>query len=187
MGASLAQRKKLRREVVMKLKNRYSLWRFRGNLFESRAMRRLKKSGKGNTFRFGDIFVGASVLILLNFDMFPEGIPHAEWIQMLVALVVLFIGLFFNFRRLAPRTCWSRASWATGSWALMMTVVPILLYWLGEFDDITLVYQLVATSSILWVICIACILRLRYIRRRSLAEIAAMRLREKRRRRLENL
>lgn len=169
------------------MKNRYSFMRFRGDLIVSQKMRRrLERSGKGNKLRMGDIFTGAAVLILVNFDIFPEGIPHAEWIQLFVAVVVLLVGLFLNFRRLAPRPCWSRAAMASGMWAAVMTLLPFLLYWLDEFD-IQLAYQIAAASSVVWLVCLGSLLRLRYVRRRSRAEIAAMRLRAKRQRRLEYL
>lgn len=180
MGASLAQLKKLRREVVMKLKNRYSLWRFRGNLFESRAMRRLRRSGGGDKFSVGDVFIAASVLMLFSFDIFPEGIPFPEWVQMLAALVALIVGLILNYRRLAPRTCWSRAAWASGLWAAAMTILPFVLYWTGEIPEIEMAYMVVAVAVVVWFVCLGCVLRLRYVRRRSRTEIALMRMRRKR-------
>lgn len=163
----------------MRLKNRYSIWHIRYTPFESRAMRRLRRSGGGDKFSVGDVFIAASVLILFSFDIFPEGIPFPEWVLMLSALVTLIVGLILNYRRLAPRTCWSRAAWASGLWAAAMTILPFVLYWTDELPDIEMVYMVVAAASVIWLVCLACVLRLRYIRRRSRTEIALMRMRRK--------
>ena len=165
------------------MKNRYSIWRFRYDPFESKAMRRLRKSGGGNKLNVGDIFIAASVIMLYSFDIFPEGIPLPAWAQMLVALFTLLVGLMFSFRRLAPRTCWSRAAWASGLWAAAMTILPFVLYWTGEIPEIEMAYMVVAVAVVVWFVCLGCVLRLRYVRRRSRTEIALMRMRLKRQRR----
>lgn len=165
------------------MKNRYSIWRFRYDPFESKAMRRLRKSGGGNKLNVGDIFIAASVIMLYSFDIFPEGIPLPVWAQMLVALFTLLVGLMLSFRRLAPRTCWSRAAWASGLWAAAMTILPFALYYSGEISDVRLVYMVVAVAAVVWLVCLGCVLRYRYIRRRSRTEIAIMRMRLKRQRR----
>jgi hypothetical protein len=65
-------------------------------------------------------------------------------------------------------------------WALMMTVVPLLLYWLEEFP-LDLTWQIIAASSVLWFAALGCYLRLRYIRRRSQEIVLRLRLERKRR------
>ena len=126
------------------------------------------------------------MIVFLILKPIPESIPYSEWIGLVVALVAMFILFVVKFRRQAPRTCWRNATWATGMWASMMTIMPLLLYLFDEFP-LEMTLQVVVASSVLWLACLGCYLRLRYIRRRSEEEIIRMRLREKRRRKMEYL
>ncbi len=162
------------------MKNRYSFWRFRYDPFESKAMRRLRNRGGGNKIHLGDVFAAVAFILMLKIDLLTDYLPYAEWLQPIVAILLLAVGLYLSFRRLAPRTCWSRAAWASGLWAAAMTILPFVLYWTDELPDIEMVYMVVAAASVIWLVCLACVLRLRYIRRRSRTEIALMRMRRKR-------
>lgn len=181
MGASLVQNViKLMRRVAMK--NRYSIWRFRYDPFESKAMRRLRSRGGGNKIHLGDILAAVAFILMLKIDLLADYVPYVEWLQPIVAILLLAVGLYLSFRRLAPRTCWWRATWVTGMWATAMTLLPFLLYWLEEFPDIAMAYKTAASSLVIWLAFVGCLLRYRQIRRRSRAEIALMRMRRKRQR-----
>jgi hypothetical protein len=65
-------------------------------------------------------------------------------------------------------------------WASVISVAPLLLYWLDEFP-LDLTQQIIAASSVLWLAALGCYLRLRYIRRRSQEIVLRLRLERKRR------
>jgi hypothetical protein len=76
--------------------------------------------------------------------------------------------------------------WATGMIALLWSVLPWLLLYGGDVEDMTtpLATQLSLSSLFMWLVFCGCVLRYRYIRRRSEQEIAFMRMREKRRKQI---
>lgn len=169
------------------MKSRFNIWKFNYRDIERKANRRLgSKDSDDDKLHIIDWLILAVLVVFLKLKPIPESIPYSEWISLAVALVAMFVLFIVKFRRQAPRTCWRNATWATGMWAVVITIAPFLLYLFDEFPlDMTI--QIVVASSVLWVACLGCYLRLRYIRRRSEAEIIRMRLREKRRRKMEYL
>jgi hypothetical protein len=168
----------------MKIKNRYSIWHLRlDNLSESR--RRLGKKEQGWNISFSDVLITVSALLIVNADgpisiLMDRGVVWqvaTEWI-----LLALFsIGLFLKFRHRAPRPCWTRMSWGLSMMAVGCTIVAYAMWWLDEFT-LEQAHIMALSCAPVYVAAIASILRLRYIRRRSRAEIAMMRMRRSRRR-----
>lgn len=162
------------------MKNRFSIWKFNYRDIERKSNRRLGKKEDDWKMGVGDWIVLLVMFVLTKFQPIPDSVPHAEWISLLIALFVLFVVLFLKFRRQAPRTCWRNATWSLAMWASVLTVAPLLLYWLDEFSwDLT--WQIIAASSLLWLAALGCYLRLRYIRRRSQETVLRLRLERKRR------
>ena len=60
-------------------------------------------------------------------------------------------------------------------------IILPLFYFVGKAENRDVVLQLFIASFAMWVVYLGCVLRHRYIRRRSQQEIAMMRMREKRR------
>ena len=165
--------------------NRFNIWKFNYRNIEYKANRRLGKKDEDSEMSVTDYLILLTLLVLIYVRPIPDSVPYADWICLFVALVIIFVLLFFRFRRQAPRTCWRNATWSTAMWALMMTVVPLLLYWLEEFPlDMTL--QIIVASSVLWFVSLGCFLRLCYIRRRSQEIVLRLRL-ERKRRKAQNL
>ena len=173
----------------MKLNNRYSLFKRRYNLVGSAARRRLGKSPDEGRLTLSSVMITVAGVALLSFDSIIEKIdlPYVEWLFSALCFVVFVLSIYLEFRRRAPRPCWEKATWASAAIALGWLLFPWALYWLGEVDDMSLIRSLSIASALMWIVCLGCYLRLRYVRRRSRAEIAAMRLREKRRRKMEYL
>ena len=171
------------------MKNRFSIFKHRYHLIESQAKRRLgQKSPDEGKLEIADILIWISIFGLLKFDLLPESVPYREHIMIFASLVVVTLGAFLKFRHLAPRTCWSRASWAAFMVSVVCSALPWILYAVGEESmTLSLATQISLFSIIVWLVFVGCFMRLRYIRRRSREEIAMMRLREKRRRNLQNL
>ncbi|MBR4951566.1 MAG: hypothetical protein IKY56_01065 [Alistipes sp.] len=169
------------------MKNRFSIFKHRYRLVESQAMRRLgKKSPDDGKLEFADILICFSILGLLNIDLLPESVPYREHILIFASVAIVALGAFLKFRRLAPRSCWTKASWAAFMVAVACSALPWILYAVGEDSmSMTLATHISLFSILLWLIFAGCFMRLRYIRRRSREEIAMMRLREKRRRNLQ--
>lgn len=165
--------------------NRFNIWKFNYRNIEYKANRRLGKKDEDREMHVTDYLILLTLLVLIYVKPIPDSVPYADWICLFVALVIIFVLLFFKFRRQAPRTCWRNATWSTAMWALMMTVVPLLLYWLEEFP-LDLTWQIIAASSVLWLVSLGCFLRLRYIRRRSQEIVLRLRL-ERKRRKAQNL
>jgi hypothetical protein len=100
----------------------------------------------------------------------------------------MLVGLAVGFYRKSPRSCWHKATYATGMLAMAWSVVPWIIYLVnGENFSLNAAIEVSLGSLVLWAITLGCFLRLRYIRRRSREEIAMMRLREKRRRKAQYL
>ena len=168
----------------MKIKNRYSIWHLRlDNLSKSR--RRLGKKEQGWNISFSDVLITVSALLIVNADgpisiLMDRGVVWqvaTEWI-----LLALFsIGLFLKFRRKAPRPCWTRMSWGLSMMAVGCTAIAYVMWWCDEFT-LEQAHIMALSCAPVYVAAIASILRLRYIRRRSRAEIAMMRMRRSRRR-----
>lgn len=171
------------------MKNRLSVFKHRYRLVESQAMRRLgKKSPDDGKLEFADILICSSILGLLNLDLLPESVPYREQIMILASVTIVALGTFLKFRRLAPRSCWTKASWAAFFVAVACSALPWILYALGEESMVReLAIHISLFSIVVWLVFAGCFMRLRYIRRRSREEIAMMRLREKRRSKIQYL
>lgn len=168
------------------MKNRFSILKYRYRLVESQAKRRLGKSPDEGKLTIADVVIFLSTFLLLGVSYIPESVQYHREIEILIAVVIFGFGLFLQFRRKAPRPCWTKASVATSVIALVWSVLPWILYVAGEMD-IEIAQNLTICSAIMWVAFLGCFLRLRYIRRRSRQEIAMMRLRDKRRRKAQYL
>ncbi len=162
------------------MKRRYSILRYRFRGFESKAMRRLGKSPDDGKMTAGDWVIVVATLVLLNFDDIPESIPYNEEIAYIAGALLFFLGIFLKYRRLAPRPCWSRATWATMLVAAIWSGLPWILYASGDMTFEEAGYVSLC-SIVMWIASLGCWLRLRYIRRRSRETIALMRMRANRR------
>ena len=171
------------------MKNRFSIYKHRYRLIESQAMRRLgKKSPDDGKLEFADILICISIFGLLKLDLLPESVPYREHIMILASVAVAALGAFLKFRRLAPRPCWTKASWAAFMVALVCSALPWILYAIGEESmTLNLATQISLFSIVVWLVFVGCFMRLRYIRRRSREEIAMMHMRDKRRRKAQYL
>lgn len=166
---------------MVQMKSRYSIGRLNYRTIESLAKRRLGKSPDEGKLRIGDIIICAAVFILPNYGILPKDIPQRMEIQTCLAVAIMFVGIFLNLYRMAPRPCWTKATWSVGAIATVFSTLPWILYLAGE-AELSLARNLSLCSIAAWVVFIGCFLRLRYIRRRSQRDIAMIRLREKRRR-----
>lgn len=167
------------------MKNRYRFFRFNGLRIEKLSKRMAKSPDEGK-LTLGDVVMFLSTCLLFGFRYIPESVQYNREIEILIAVALFGFGIFLEYRNKAPRPCWAKASAATGVLGAVWSILPWILYWAEEMD-IETAQNLTICSAIMWLAFICCFLRLRYIRRRSRAEIAAMRMREKRRRKAEYL
>lgn len=168
------------------MKSRYSFGKIRFGRIEKLVNRRLGKSPDEGKLKLADVVMFVSTCLLFGINYIPESVPYNREIEILIAIGLFCIGLVLTYRRMAPRPCWAKASTSTGVIAATWSLLPWILYWMDEID-VEFARNLTICSSIMWVIFLGCLLRLRYIRRRSREEIAMMRLREKRRRKAQYL
>ena len=148
---------------------------------EKSAKRRLGKNPNEGKLTAGNMLICGATIFLLNFDFLPETIPHRELITVIIAVAVMGLGLYLEYRRLAPRTRWRNAIYATGMIASAWSLLPWIFYFVGKAETRDVVLQLFIASFAMWVVYLGCVLRHKYIRRRSQQEIAMMRMRDKRR------
>ena len=169
----------------MKIKrHRYGIGaRLTFDSIEKMAKRRLGKSPDDGKMSVGTLIIVGATIALVNFDFLPAGFPFRELITVALSVAFMSLGLYLEYRRLAPRTRWRKAMYATGMIASTWSLLPWIFYFMGEVADKSVVLQLFIASFAMWLVCLGCVLRHRYIRRRSQQEIAMMRMREKRRRR----
>lgn len=170
------------------MKRRYSIWRIRFGGAQSKAMRRLGKSPEDGRLELADVVMCCALLVPLCGDSLFDKVVYGKSLMLIATSLVVLVGMVLKFRRLSPRTCWGRASWASILLALLWSILPWVLLF-SEDKDISaeLAMQLSLSSLFMWAVALGCILRYRYIRRRSQQEIAMMRMREKRRRREQYL
>lgn len=167
------------------MKNRYSLWRFRYNPFESKATRRLSSRKEGFKITLPMIIESIAVLLLFDMEDVAEAKPDYVLPMLFTCLTCIIVAGALHCRRKAPRSRWRTATVISFAIAVLLLLVPWLPFERAAINDMVFLrYFLIAAAAML-LISLGCFLRLRYIRRRSRATIAAMRLREKRRRRLE--
>ena len=149
---------------------------------EKSAKRRLGKNPNEGKLTAGNMLICGATIFLLNFDFLPVGFPCRELITVALSVAFMGLGLYLEYRRLAPRTRWRKAMYATGMIASAWSLLPWIFYFMGEVADKSVVLQLFIASFVMWLVCLGCVLRHRYIRHRSQQEIALMRMRERRRR-----
>lgn len=169
----------------MRIKNRYTTWNLRFVTL-NKAQQRLRRRKEYNfKLSLSDILMSISAILLIDADSVianfaREGVVWqvaAEW----TLLALFFLGLFLKFRHRAPRPCWNNLSWALSMMAVGCTIVAYVMWWCDEFT-LEQAHIMALSCAPVYVAAIASILRLRYIRRRSRAEIAMMRMRRSRRR-----
>lgn len=148
---------------------------------EKSAKRRLGKNPNEGKVTLGHCIICGSTIFLMKFDFLPESVPCRELLTVVIAVAFMGLGLYLECRRLAPRTRWRNAIWATGMIASAWSLIPWILYFIGEAENRDVVLQIFIASIAMWLVCLGCVLRHRYIRRRSQQEIAMMRMRERRR------
>lgn len=148
---------------------------------EKSATRRLGKNPNEGKVTLGNLIICGSTIFLIKFDFLPESFPCRELLTVVIAVAFMGMGLYLEYRRLAPRTRWRNAIYATGMIASAWSLLPWILYFIGTAEDRGVVLQLFIASFAMWLVCLGCVLRHRYIRRRSQQEIVLMRMREKRR------
>ena len=151
---------------------------------EKKAKRRLGKSPDDGKMSVGTLIIVGATIALVNFDFLPAGFPCRELITVALSVAFMGLGLYLEYRRLAPRTCWRKAMYATGMIASVWSLLPWILYFMDEVADKSVVLQLFIASFAMWLVCLGCVLRHRYIRRRSKQEIALMRMRKRRRKQI---
>lgn len=148
---------------------------------EKSATRRLGKSPNEGKLTLGNLIICSSTIFLVKFDFLPESLPCRELLTVVIAVAFMGLGLYWDYRRLAPRTRWRNAIYATALIASAWSLIPWVLYFMGKAGELSVVLQISIASLAMWLVCLGCVLQHRYIRRRSLQEIAMIRMRAKRR------
>lgn len=149
------------------------------------ANRRLGKVPDKGKLKIGDVLVFVGGMMLCG-SYIPDSVPYNLELKTGIALLLLLLGAFFNFRRLAPRPCWQRAFRSGAIVTLLWAGLPWAFYGFGwvEFDEA----KWISLGAVVWlVITIIAFFRWRYIRRRSQEIILRLRLERKRQRRLGNI
>lgn len=169
--------------------NRPNFFKIRFGRIEKLANRRLGKSpDEGGKFGWSEFIIILATAAFANQDRLPETLPHRELIAAGIPTLILLVGLAVGYYRLAPRSCWHKATYATALLATAWSVVPWILYLInGENFSLNAAIEVSIGSLVVWAITLGCYLRYRYIRRRSQQEIAMMRIRERRRRNTQYL
>lgn len=148
---------------------------------EKSATRRLGKNPNEGKVTLGNLIICGSTIFLIKFDFLPESFPCRELLTVVIAVAFMGLGLYLEYRRLAPRTRWRNAIYATALIASAWSLIPWVLYFMGKAGELSVVLQISIASLAMWLVCLGCVLQHRYIRRRSLQEIAMIRMRAKRR------
>ena len=148
---------------------------------EKSATRRLGKSPNEGKLTLGNMIICGSTIFLVKFDFLPESLPCRELLTVVIAVAFMGLGLYLEYRRLAPRTRWRNAIYATALIASAWSLIPWVLYFMGKAGELSVVLQISIASLAMWLVCLGCVLQHRYVRRRSLQEIAMIRMRAKRR------
>ena len=164
--------------------NRPNFFKIRFGRIEKLANRRLGKSpDEGGKFGWSEFIIILATAAFANQDRLPETLPHRELVAAGIPTLILLVGLAVGYYRKPPRSCWHKATYATGLLATVWSVVPWILYLInGENFSLNAAIEVSLGSLVVWAITLGCYLRFRYIRRRSQQEIAMMRIRERRRR-----
>ena len=159
--------------------SRFNLFRFRYKNIERMANRRLGKVPDEKKFDVASLFTFLGGMFIAD-CFFGDFIISVE-VDAAIAFALLLVGAFLSFRRLAPRPLWQRAMRR----GFIVAALWGLTTWVCYFAEaITLNQALILSieSAICLVIAIIALFRWRYIRRRSEATIALLRMRRKRQR-----
>ena len=162
------------------MRNRFNLYRIRYNGIERMASRRLGKVPDESRFKIGDLFVFLGSTMLMTCYI-PSSVEHNVELNVGIGLLLLLVGAFLNFRRLAPRPCWQRAMRTGVILSVLWPALTWICYWCEIIDHNQAV--VISFGTAVWVlITIVALFRWRYIRRRSQEIIIRLRLERKRRR-----
>ena len=162
------------------MRSRFNLFRFRYNNIERMAKRRLGKQPDEKKLNVASILTFLGGMLLCD-CFFVEDIIVSVEVDAAIAFVLLTFGAFLNLRRLAPRPCW----WRTMRTGFVGGALWTLTTWVCYFADALTLNQALMLSIeavIFFVIAIIALFRWRYIRCRSQATIALMRMRRRRQR-----
>jgi hypothetical protein len=162
------------------MSRKFNIFRIRFNGIERMASRRLGKVPDESPFKIGDffIFLGGSLLFTCYI---PSSVEYNVELNVGIGLLLLLLGGFLNFRRLAPRPCWQRALRTGAILSVLWPAVTWICYWCEIINFRQSV--IISFATVVWLlITIVALFRWRYIRRRSLQTIIRLRLERKRQR-----
>ena len=166
----------------MNLNNGFHIFKVRRNIIETKAQKRLGKRDEGFKITLPMLLGALAVTLLFNLDDAAVEKPHRVLILLIVGLLSYFVACFLKFRRKSPRSCWRNATLASVGMMVLMLIIPWLPFERAPINDMVFLRYFLIAAAVSFVISIGCFLRLRYIRRRSRAEVAVMRMRRKRQR-----
>ena len=162
------------------MSRKFNIFRIRYNGIERMASRRLGKVPDESRFKIGDFFIFLGGTLLFTCYI-PSSVKYNLELNVGIGLLLLLVGGFLNFRRLAPRPCWQRAMRTGVIMSVLWPAVTWICYWCDSIDHKQAV--VISFGTAVWVlIAIVALFRWRYIRRRSQETIIRLRLERKRRR-----
>lgn len=162
------------------MSRKLNIFRIRYNGIERMASRRLGKMPDESRFKIGDFFIFLGGTLLFTCYI-PSSVEYNLELNVGIGLLLLLVGGFLNFRRLAPRPCWQRAMRTGVIMSVLWPAVTWICYWCDSIDHKQAV--VISFGTVVWVlIAIVALFRWRYIRRRSQEIIVRLRLDRKRRR-----
>ena len=124
--------------------------------------------------KVADFILVAATIILVNvdkFDWLPD-FPYKTEIISALAILLILVSFYSYFHKLCPMSCWRRSSWATGMMAAMWAIIPLLVYVIGESDDLQKMCLYSAWSSVMWVVFLFCLYKFWRVKRRTRAAVA---------------
>lgn len=96
-------------------------------------------------------------------------------ICLITAIVLYFIAVILNFRKIPSLTKWRECSYITGAAAVAWTAVPLIQYFTKENQSLTMIY-IAISSIVMWVVTALCV---RKWINASMAQIEAQQLKGK--------
>lgn len=162
------------------MSRKFNIFSLRYKNIERMANRRLGKMPDEKKFKVADIFLFLGSTMLMTCYI-PSSVEHNVELNVGIGLLLLLLGGFLNFRRLAPRPCWQRAM-RTG---VILSVLWPALTWICYWCEVINFRQsvIISFATVVWLlITIVALFRWRYIRRRSQETIIRLQLERKRRR-----
>lgn len=167
--------------------NRTSFFKIRPSLIETKATKRLGARDNGFKITLPAILESLAVLLLLDMEDIAVERPHLVLPLLIASLMSFIIACAIHCRRKAPRSRWRTATTAGIVMVVVLLIAPWLPFERAPINDMVFLRYFLIAAAVMLMLTIASFLRLRYIRRRSQQEILNIRLREKRRKRLEYL